>query len=99
MTCRYCKKNVLRKDIEEHERRDCDDVPVGHETETGRRNHGQVIFFAAFGGMRILLFLSSVPYRMSLRLIEPLYIPGVPQKTIPCLISSNVKPITAISLK
>ena len=29
------------------------------------------------------------------------YIPGVPQKTIPCLISCNVKPITmkAISLK
>jgi hypothetical protein len=27
------------------------------------------------------------------------YIPGVPKKTIPCLISCTVKPITAISLK
>ncbi|CAB4034440.1 TNF receptor-associated factor 2-like, partial [Paramuricea clavata] len=39
MTCKYCKKNVLRKDIEKHKRRDCDEVLVDHET--GRHNHGQ----------------------------------------------------------
>ena len=28
-----------------------------------------------------------------------IYIPGVPKKTIHCLISSNAKPIKAISIK
>ena len=57
MTCRYCKEDILRKDVERHERHDYDEVPTA--PESARRDHDQVIFFALFGGMHILLFLSS----------------------------------------
>jgi hypothetical protein len=34
-----------------------------------------------------------------MQVVFKIYIPGVPKKTIPSLISCNVKPIKAISLK
>ena len=43
MTCRYCKKDVLRKDIEKHERHDCDEVPATCEFQAVGCNHDKVI--------------------------------------------------------
>jgi hypothetical protein len=43
VTCKYCKKDVLRKDIERHERRDCDEVPATCEYKDVGCNHDKVI--------------------------------------------------------
>jgi hypothetical protein len=43
VTCKYCKKYILRKDIERHERRDCDEFPANCEFQAVGCNHAKVI--------------------------------------------------------
>ena len=42
VTCKYCKENVLRKDIERHERHECVGAPRAHEAV--EHNRDQVKF-------------------------------------------------------
>jgi hypothetical protein len=43
MTCKYCMEDVLRKDIERHEERDCDEVPATCEFQAVGCNHDKVV--------------------------------------------------------
>ncbi len=42
VTCRYCKVNVLRKDIEKHEKMACDEVPATCEFQAVGCSHDKV---------------------------------------------------------
>jgi hypothetical protein len=48
VTCRYCKEAVLRKDIEKHERRDCNEVPATCEFQAVGCNHDKVIIRSVY---------------------------------------------------
>ncbi|CAB4013191.1 TNF receptor-associated factor 3-like [Paramuricea clavata] len=44
VTCKYCnKKDILRTDIERHERRDCEEVPATCEFQAVGCNHAKIL--------------------------------------------------------
>ncbi len=43
MICRYCKENVLRKDVDKHERHDCNEAPAQCEFQAVGCNQDKVI--------------------------------------------------------
>ena len=42
VTCKYCRENVLRRDIERHERLACEEVPGSCEFQAVGCNHDKV---------------------------------------------------------
>ena len=45
MTCRYCKEDFLRKDIEKHEKHDCNEAPATCEYQAVGCNQDKVILW------------------------------------------------------
>jgi hypothetical protein len=45
VTCKYCKEDFLRKDIEKHEKISCNEVPATCEFQAVGCNHDKVMVY------------------------------------------------------